>query len=155
MDITGRYLALGDIPDLVGISAENDARIVEAIRNLLIDRGGGIPKISQLGNAKATQAQYLYQENLIAAFDGTDAVSPLRFVSDTLYASGVVAVTPRSEDQPRVRVTRTKASSYVAAEGSMILGNATSKRGSYLRGARDQRFHGLVRSENMKNVNWR
>ena len=138
-DITDSYLALGDIPDLVGISVENEEGIIQAVRRLLVESGGGISKISDLAEPSLEDARDLYEEDRIAAFDGTNAISPLRFVSDTLYAAGVVAVTPRSQHQPRARVTRTRASSYAATEDfSKTWEDKVLEWGEYLRGAREE-----------------
>ena len=138
-DITDSYLALGDIPDLVGISVKNEEGIIQAVRRLLVESGGGISKISDLAKPFLEDARDLYEEDRIAAFDGTNAISPLRFVSDTLYAAGVVAVTPRSQHQPRARVTRTQASSYAATEDfSKTWEDKVREWGEYLRGAREE-----------------
>ena len=138
-DITDSYLALGDIPDLVGISVENEEGIIQAVRRLLVESGGGISKISNLVESSLEDARDIYQEDRIAAFDGTNAISPLRFVSDTLYAAGVVAVTPRSQHQPRARVTRTRASSYASAQDfSKTWQDKVREWGEYLQGAREE-----------------
>ena len=139
LDITDSYLALGDVPDLVGISVENEERIIKAVRRLLVRDGGGISRISRLGEPARQEAQDLYHRDRIAAVDGTDAISPLRFVSDTLYAAGVVVVTPRSQHQPRARVTRTSASSYASTQDySHTWEDNVRDWGEYLRGAREQ-----------------
>ena len=136
-DITDSYLALGDIPDLVGISVENEEGIIQAVRRLLVESGGGISKISDLAEPSLEDARDLYEEDRIAAVDGTNAISPLRFISDTLYAAGVVAVTPRSQHQPRARVTRTRASSYASTEDfSKRWDDKVREWGEYLWGAR-------------------
>ena len=110
-----------------------------AVRRLLVGSGGGISKISDLAEPSLEDARDLYQADRIAAFDGTNAISPLRFVSDTLYAAGVVAVTPRSQHQPRARVTRTRASSYAATEDfSKTWEDKVREWGEYLRGAREE-----------------
>ena len=132
-------LALGDIPDLVGVSIEDEERIVRAVRQLLVTDAGGISKTFDLAEASLENARDLYQEDRIAAVDGTDAISPLRFVSDTLYAAGVVAVTPRTHDQPRARVTRTRASSYASTQDfSTTWEDKVREWGEYLRGAREE-----------------
>ena len=64
------------------------------MRELLNQQFHGIAKLSQLAQPSLPQAKHSYQGNLIATVDGTDAISPLRFVSETLYAIGVVRVTP-------------------------------------------------------------
>ena len=141
LDITDRYLALGDLPTLAGVSDENDHAVVDAIRNLLESDGGGFVSVSKLAAQGRTQAESLYRENRIAAVDGTDAISPLAFVSDTLYASAVVVVRPRSPGVAQVKVTRTHASSFVAEQvqsGRQGSWSDTLKAwASYLQGARD------------------
>ena len=138
LDITDSYLALGDIPDLVGVSVENEKGIIQAVRRLLEQDGGGISKISNLAQPLRQKARDLYQGDRIVAIDGTDAISPLRFVSDTLYAAGVVAVTPRSHHQPRARVTRTRASSYASNQDFTGTWEENIRAwGEYLRGARE------------------
>lgn len=139
LEITDSYLALGDIPDLAGVSVENEKGIIQDVRRLLEQDGGGISNISNLAQSLRQEARDLYQEDRIVAIDGTDAISPLRFVSDTLYAAGIVAVTPRSRHQPRARVTRTRASSYVSTQDfTMTWEDNIRIWGEYLRGAREQ-----------------
>ena len=116
LDITDRYLALGDLPALAGVSDENDRAVVDAIRDLLKSDGGGFVSVSKLSAQARTQAESLYRENRIAAVDGTDAISPLAFVSDTLYAAAVVVVRPQGPEVAQVKVTRTRASSFVAEQ---------------------------------------
>ena len=144
-DITDSYLALGDIPDLVGISLDNDDRIISEMRRKLEGDGGGIEKIHALAALHALAspnlpaADALYHDNKVAAIDGTNAVSPLRFVSDTIYAVGAVAVTPQSPNSPRVRVTRTRATSYAAKQDFSVPWEVAFKDwGKYLQGAREQ-----------------
>ncbi|MCY4436436.1 MAG: hypothetical protein OXE05_03785 [Chloroflexi bacterium] len=138
LDITNSYLALGDVPDLVGVSVQNEEKIIQAVRRLLEQDGGGISKVSDLAEPYQEPARELYQSDQIAAVDGTDAISALRFVSDTLYAAGVVAVTPRSRHQPRARVTRTRASSYASMQDfSKSWDENIRNWGTYLRGARE------------------
>ena len=139
LDITDRYLALGDLPNLVGVSIESEEKLIRNVRNLLVEHGGGISKVTELGQSANQWARSIYRENLIAAIDGTDAISPLRFVSDTLYGVGVVRVTPQSAHLPRARVTRTRASSYVSSQDLSKTWEETVRDwGQYLRGARDQ-----------------
>lgn len=142
-DITDSYLALGDIPDLMGVSLDNEGRIIRDVRRLLEEDGGGIENIHTLAALHAASpalpaADALYHGNKIAAIDGTNAVSPLRFVSDTIYAVGAVAVTPQSPNSPRVRVTRTRATSYAAKQDYSVRWEVALKDwGDYLRGARE------------------
>ena len=139
LDITDSFLALGDIPDLVGISVENEEGIAQAVRHLLLQGSGVIPKISDLAESLCQEARDLYQEDRIVAIDGTDAISPIRFVSDTLYAAGIVAVTPRSHHQPRARVTRTRASYHASTLDSATTWDENVRIwGEYLRRAREQ-----------------
>ena len=141
LDITDRYLALGDLPALAGVSDGNDRAVVDAIRDLLKSDGGGFVSVSKLAAQARTQAESLYRENRIAAVDGTDAISPLAFVSDTLYASAVVVVRPQGPQVDQVKVTRTRASSFVAEQvqsGHQGSWSDTLKAWAlYLQGARD------------------
>ena len=137
-DITDSYLALGDIPNLMGVSLGNEDRIIREVRSLLEKEGGGIRKASDFASGALPEANLLYRENKIAAVDGTNAVSPLRFVSDTIYAVGAVAVTPQSPKSPRVRVTRTRATSYAARQDYSVKWEVALREwGDYLRGARE------------------
>ena len=102
-DITDTYLALGGVPQLVGLSAEADDQIIALMRDLLNQQSYGISNLSQLAQPALPQAARIYQDNLIAAVDGTDAISPLRFVSETLYAhwcgQGHTRVSARTQSQ--------------------------------------------------------
>ena len=138
LDITDSYLAFGDIPDLVGVSIDNEEAIIRAIRRLLAQDGGGIGRISDLSASRFKEASALYHDDRIAAIDGTAAIAPLRFVSDTIYAAGIVCVTPRSQHTPRARVTRTRASSYASSQDfSKSWEDNITQWGEYLRGARE------------------
>lgn len=137
-DITDTYLALGGVPQLVGLSAENDDQIIALMRELLNQQPYSISNLSQLAQSILPQAAQIYQNNLIAAVDGTDAISPLRFVSETLYSTGVVRVTPASVHEPRASVTRTRAASYNPANNTGRPWNDTIQEwAEYLRSARD------------------
>ena len=105
-DITDTYLELGGVPQLVGLSAQADDHIIALMRDLLNQQSQGIFNLAQRAQPALPQATDIYRDNLIAAVDGTDAISPLRFVSETLYATGVVRVTPASVHEPRASVTR-------------------------------------------------
>ena len=50
-----------------------------------------------------------YRNDRLAAVDGTDAVRPVRFATDTIYAVGVMLVRPGAPHAPRATVTRTRA----------------------------------------------
>ena len=129
---------MGGIPQLVGLSAEADDRIIALMRDLLDEQYQGILNLSQLAQPALPQATDIYRDNLIAAVDGTDAISPLRFVSDTLYATGVVRVTPASVHEPSASVTRTRAASYNPANNTGRPWNETIQEwAEYLRSARD------------------
>ena len=138
-DITDTYLNLGDIPELVGISTQAEDRLADSIRELLRTEAGGIEIITITATPSAAKAEHLYRNNLIAAVDGTDAVSSLRFVSDTIYAAGATLVTPQTHHRPRVHVARTHAV-HLTPEHNI---SATSMQAitaweAYLRGARQE-----------------
>ena len=138
VDITDSYEVLGDLPSLVDVSSSEEDAIVTRIRELIERDGGGVDGIGSLSVEAAEQARELYHSDLIAAVDGTDAVAPLRFVADTLYAVGMVLVTPRTHHQPQAYVTRTRASH--SAPLSQPVGNldeAVQHWSEHLRGARE------------------
>ena len=137
-DITDTYLELGGVPQLVGLSAETDEQIIALMRDLLNEQSQGIVNLAQLAQSELPRAMHVYKNNLIAAVDGTDAISPLRFVSETLYATGVIRVTPASVHEPRASVTRTRAASYNPANNTVRPWNETIQEwAEYLRSARD------------------
>ena len=139
MDITESYEVLGDLASLVGVSSGEEDEIVNRIRSLVEGDGGGVDLIADLATATAADACGLYHSDLIAAVDGTDAVAPLRFVADTLYAVGMVLVTPRTHHQPKAFVTRTRATHSAPLNGPVSnLGEAVQLWSEHLRGAREQ-----------------
>ncbi len=137
-DITDSYLELGGIPELVGLSAQADDQIITRMRGLLDQQPEGIFNLAEFAQPALPQARHIYVDNLVAAVDGTNAISPLRFVSDTLYATGVVRVTPASVHEPRASVTRTRATSYNPANNPDRPWNEIIQEwAEYLRSARD------------------
>ena len=138
-DITDSYVVLGDIPTLVGISQQNEDQFVASIRRLIETQTGGLDDISSLAATSATEAANLYHGNLIAAVDGTDAVSSLRFAADTLYAAGVILVTPQTQHRPKAHVARTHATHRAPTQnlGTSWI-QAIQDWEEYLRGARQQ-----------------
>ena len=138
VDITDSYEVLGDLPALVGVSAGEEDGIVDRIRSLIEGEGSGLNTIGNLSAAATAEARDLYHSDLIAAVDGTDAVAPLRFVADTLYAVGMVLVTPRTHHQPKAFVTRTRASHSSSLTSQVTdLGEAAQHWSEHLRGARE------------------
>ena len=138
-DITDSYEVLGDIPELVGISSEKEDDFVAIIRNLIETQTDGISSVGELHTPSLSDASSLYRHNLIAAVDGTDAVSVLRFASDTIYAVGVVLVTPQTHHRPKAHVTRTRASHLTPSENPRVSWQkALQEWAEYLRGAREQ-----------------
>ncbi len=140
-DITESYVVLGDLPGLVGISSQNEDQFVASIRRLIETQAGGTARIGDLAATSVIDASSLYQGNLIAAVDGTDAVSPLRFASDTLYAAGIILVTPQTQHRPRAHVARTHATHLTPAHdlGASWI-QAIQNWEEYLRGARLQEY---------------
>ena len=138
-DITDSYVVLGDLPALVGISSQNEDQFVASIRRLIDTQAGGTASISNLAATSGTDAASLYHSNLVAAVDGTDAVSSLRFASDTLYAAGVILVTPQTQHRPKAHVARTHATHLTPAQnlGTSWM-QAIQDWEEYLRGARQQ-----------------
>ena len=138
-DITDSYEILGDVPSLVGVSTQNEDELVASIRRLINAETDGINTIESLARSDIASADKLYHQNLIAAVDGTDAISPLRFVSDTIYAAGVILVTPQTHHHPKAHVTRTRASHLTPSENRNIPWvEALGQWAEYLRGAREQ-----------------
>ena len=139
VDITNSYHVLGDIPRLMGLSSQNEVDFVAHIRHLIDNETNGTNAIDALATALAPDAAALYHRNLIAAVDGTDAVSSLKFASDTIYAAGVIRVTPQTHLCPKVHVTRTRASHLTPSENlGVTLNQAIKQWAEYLRGAREQ-----------------
>ncbi len=139
VDITNSYHVLGDIPRLMGLSSQNEVDFVAHIRHLIDKETNGTNAIDALATALAPDAAALYHSNLIAAVDGTDAVSSLKFASDTIYAAGVVRVTPQTHLCPKVHVTRTRASHLTPSKNlGVTLNQAIKQWAEYLRGAREQ-----------------
>ena len=138
-DITDSYVVLGDIPALVDISSQNEDAFVDSIRRLIETEEDGTDHISNMAAARLDDAALLYQSNLIAAVDGTDAVSSLRFASDTIYAAGVILVTPRTHHRPKAHVARTHATHLTPGQnlGTTWM-QAIQNWEKYLRGARQQ-----------------
>ena len=137
LDITERYEVLGDIPNLVGLSQDSDDDIVGQIRAFLQSQQPTIQDLSSLAAPKSADANSLYQQDRIAAVDGTDAVSPLRFVSDTIYAIGLVLVTPQTHHRPRAHVTRTRASHNAQQKLGIGQESDLAEWAERLRGARE------------------
>ena len=138
-DITNSYLVLGDIPELVGVSSQNEDRLVAAVRRMIEAETNGINTIRSSATPSVPHAQMLYRSNRIAAVDGTDAVSSLRFASDTIYAAGVILVTPQTQHRPRAHVTRTHATHLTPTENIGVTWmQAIKEWHEYLREARQQ-----------------
>lgn len=137
LDISDQYEVLGDIPDLIGVSSSTEETIVANIRKLIEAQRPGIQTIVDIAGPSREHAQYLYHSNLIAAIDGTDAVSPLRFVGDTIYAVGMVLVTPQTHHNPRAYITRTQASHSARIQHGITNANDIQTWNEYLRGARE------------------
>ncbi len=138
-DITDSYHVLGDIPALVGISSQNEDQLIASIRRLIEAETDGIATISDSAELLVPDAHHLYHHNLIAAVDGTDAVSSLRFASDTIYAAGVILVTPQTQHRPKAHVARTRATHLTPSENIGVTWKQAIKEWhEYLRGARQQ-----------------
>ena len=123
----------------IGISAQNEDQFVASIRRLIDTQAGGTDSIANVANTCVADAENLYQSNLIAAVDGTDAVASVRFASDTLYAAGVILVTPQTQHRPKAHVARTRAAHLTPAQnfGTSWM-QAIQDWEEYLRGARQQ-----------------
>ncbi len=138
-DISDTYHVLGDIPALVGVSSEKEDEFVAAVRRIIETETAGTSDMSEVASSRLHDAAGHYRNNTIAAVDGTDAVSALRFASDTIYAAGVILVTPQTLHRPRAHVARTHASHLTPSENRGVTWNqAITQWAEYLRGARDQ-----------------
>ena len=137
LDISGQYEVLGDIPDLIGMSSNTEEAIVTSVRNLIEAQRPGVQTIVDVAGPMRERARHLYHSNLIAAIDGTDAVSPLRFVGDTIYAVGMVLVTPQTHHNPRAYITRTQASHSARIQQGITNSHDIQTWNEYLRGARE------------------
>ena len=138
-DITDTYEILGDLPGLVGVSSENEDQFVAGVRRLIEEQAGGISGIDAIAATAKADAETLYHGNLIAAVDGTDAVSSLRFASDTIYAAGIILVTPQTQHRPKAHVTRTRAIHLTPGQNLGVPWmQAIKEWEEYLRGARQQ-----------------
>ena len=139
VDITNSYQVLGDIPGLVDISSQKEDELVAQIRRRIDSEANGTDAIDTMATPLMPSATALYHGNLVAAVDGTDAVSPLRSVSNTIYAAGVVLVTPQTHHRPRAHIARTNASHLTPSENlGSTLDQAIKQWAEYLRGAREQ-----------------
>ena len=139
-DITDSYELLGDLPAKVGISSLNEDAFIASIREIIANDAGGTVNIAVTAAQATNRAESLYHTNRIAAVDGTDAVAAMQFVTDTIYAAGVVLVTPQTHMNPRAHVTRTQANHVVPTTQSSAGGwkQAIERWAEYLRSAREQ-----------------
>ena len=138
-DITDSYEVLGDIPSIVGVSTQNEDAFIANIRHIIDNDTQGTSDIATTAAPAAQQAASLYLSNHIAAVDGTDAVSTMQFVTDTVYAAGVVLVTPQNHLRPRAHVTRTQANHLApTTQPSATWEQAIQEWAEYLRSAREQ-----------------
>ncbi len=139
-DITDFYEVLGDLPARVGVSTQNEDLFIANIRSIIDNDAGGTSDIATIAATSTKQAENLYHSNLIAAVDGTDAIATMQFVTDTIYAVGVVLVTPQTHMNPRAHVTRTQANHVTPTTQPPAGGweEAVAQWAEYLRGAREQ-----------------
>ena len=124
----------------VGVSTQNEDAFIANIRYIIDHDAGGTSDIATIAAPSLGQAENLYHSNLIAAVDGTDAISTMQFVTDTIYAAGVVLVTPQTHMNPRAHVTRTQAN-HLAPTAQPTGGSweqAIARWAEYLRSAREQ-----------------
>ena len=139
-DITDSYDVLGDLPIRVGVSTENEDAFIANIRRIIDTDAGGTAGITDIASLAVPQAEHLYRANLIGAVDGTDAIGTMQFITDTIYAAGVVLVTPQTHMRPRAQVTRTQAN-HLAPSTQPSAGTwqqAIERWADYLRSAREQ-----------------
>ena len=138
-DITDSYEVLGDLPERVGVSTQNEDYFIANIRHIIDNDAGGTSNISVIAASAIGQAEALYHNNRIGAVDGTDAIATMQFVTDTIYAAGVVLVTPQTHMNPRAHVTRTQANHMApTAQTPGRWQQAIEQWAEYLRAAREQ-----------------
>ena len=138
-DITDSYEVLGDLPARVGVSTQNEDQFIANIRHIIDHDTGGTLNIAAIAAPAAGHARDLYHRNLIAAVDGTDALATMQFLTDTIYAVGVVLVTPQTHMSPRAHVTRTQANHMAPmTQGPGDWKQAVERWAEYLRSAREQ-----------------
>ncbi len=139
-DITDSYEVLGDVPDRVGVSTQNEDAFIRIIRGIIDNDAGGTSDIAATALPALGRAKDLYHSNLIGAVDGTDAIAVMQFVTDTVYAAGVVLVTPQTHMSPRAHVTRTQANHLAPTTQTLGVSweQAVQQWAEYLRSARDQ-----------------
>ena len=137
VDITDRYLAIGDVPELLRLSPDDDRTIIKAVRDALT-RAGGFDKCTKLAEPEMAKARALYLNDRIAAIDGTSSISPTRLVTETVYGAGVVAVSPGSHNRPRTKATTTRAAAELdTAEDHLALAKKIKSWAKRLQGARE------------------
>lgn len=139
-DITDSYEVLGDLPTRIGVSVQNEDAFIANIRSIIDRDAGGTSDIATTAAPAVSRTEDLYRSNLIAAVDGTDAIGTMQFVTDTIYAAGVVLVTPQTHMRPRAHVTRTQAN-HLAPTTQAPAGTwqqAIEQWADYLRSAREQ-----------------
>ena len=107
------------------------------MRQIIDNEAGGTVSVVATATPAMAQAAALYNENRIGAVDGTHAVSPMHFITDTVYAAGVVLVTPQTHLRPRVHVTRTQAH-HAQPAMTATWTEAIETWAEQLRGAREQ-----------------
>ena len=139
-NITDSYEVLGDLPARVGVSTQNEDVFIANIRHIIDNDTDGTSDIVAIAARAASRAEQLYHSNRIAAVDGTDAVATMQFVTDTVYAAGVVLVTPQTHMNPRAYVTRTQAhhEAPTTTTPTSSWEQAIARWAEYLRAAREQ-----------------
>lgn len=138
-DITNSYEVLGDLTARIGVSTQNEDTFIANIRHIIDNDAGGTSRIADIAAPASGRAEALYLNNLIGAVDGTDAVSTMQFVTDTIYAVGVVLVTPQTHMNPRAHVTRTQAHHMAPTNPNPgRWQQAIEQWAEYLRSAREQ-----------------
>jgi hypothetical protein len=70
-----------------------------------MQEAGAIKRISEIDSKIIQELETQYAAGCIAAVDGTDAISPTESTSKTIYAAGVISVTAKTLNSPRITMT--------------------------------------------------
>lgn len=80
------------------------APILTGMRGLM-QTNGGIKTIASADPHLVASVESLHTQGLIAAVDGTDAISLTEYDGQSVYAAGVIGLTARTISNPRIRET--------------------------------------------------
>jgi hypothetical protein len=102
-DITDDYYDDARLRDRLKPAEPLDKHL-EGMRALM-QKHGGIQRIADADRALQAHVEQLHAEGGLAAVDGTDAISLTEYEGQSVYAVGVIAITTRTVEAPRIRET--------------------------------------------------